>query len=110
MDVIEREIHFYQTPGGEVPFQAWRNAQQDPIVRDLIRARLARLRAGNFGDCKFIGQGLFELRIFYGPGYRVYFGHVSARELVILNAGDKDSQARDIQKAQSYWADYRRRS
>ena len=110
MDVTGREIHFYRTSDGKIPFQEWRSALEDPRSRDLIRARLARLRAGNFGDCKFIGQGLFELRVFYGPGYRIYFGHLSARKLLILIAGDKDSQVRDIQKALSYWADYRRRS
>lgn len=110
MDIVEREIRFYQTSDGRVPFQEWRNTLEDPRARNVVRARLARLQTGNLGDCKPIDRGVFELRIFYGPGYRIYFGHLSNRTLLILNAGDKDSQARDIQKAFASWADYWRRS
>lgn len=64
---------------------------------------------GNFGDCKPIGEEVFELRVDFGPGYRVYFGQVGPEVVLLLCGGDKSSQGRDIRKAQEYWADYRSR-
>lgn len=110
MDVVESEIHFYRTADGKVAFEQWRSALGDLQSRSLVRARLARLRAGNWGDCKALGQGLFELRIFYGPGYRIYVSPVGGKRLLILAAGDKRTQTRDIEEARSYLADYRRRT
>lgn len=64
---------------------------------------------GNFGDAKMIkgGEGIWELRIDYGPGYRVYFGKQGATIVILLTGGDKKSQNRDIAKAKRYWLDYK---
>jgi len=71
--------------------------------------RLNRIRLGNFGDCKSLGEGVMELRIDHGPGYRVYFGQVDRRIVLLLCGGDKSPQGRDMEKARGYWAGYRRR-
>ena len=64
------------------------------------------MRFGNFGDCKSVGQGVFELRIAYGPGLRVYFGLVGADVVLLLVGGDKASQAKDIRFAQRCWKEF----
>ena len=72
----------------------------------IIRARLNRIRLGNFGDCKSVGGGVDELRIDFGPGYRIYFGRDGATVIVVLCGGDKKTQARNISTAQRYWKEY----
>ena len=67
------------------------------------------MRLGNLGDYRSVGEGVNELRIFYGPGYRVYFGLEDNRVVLLLAGGTKDTQPRDIATAKSYWADYRSR-
>jgi len=74
-----------------------------------IVARVARLKAGNLGDCKSLRDGVSELRIDYGPGYRVYFGVVGFQVILLLCGGDKRSQDADIDKAVDYLADFKRR-
>lgn len=71
--------------------------------------RLNRLRLGNFGDCKSVGDGVFELRMMFGPGYRVYFGRDGERVVMLLCGGDKDTQQKDVELAKHYWRDYRAR-
>ena len=78
-------------------------------TRAKIRVRLNRIRLGNFGDCKSVGGGVSELRIPHGPGYRVYFGRKDNMVVILLYGGDKKTQSRDIELAQTYWDDYLRR-
>lgn len=73
---MQRTILIYERPGGKSPFQEWLLGLKDPKARAIVRARLNRVELGNFGDCKSVGDGVFEFRISYGPGYRVYFGRV----------------------------------
>jgi putative addiction module killer protein len=104
------QLDEYLTPEGRAPFGEWLNALKDLKGRALIRVRLDRLTLGNFGDCNRIGEGLHELRIDFGPGYRVYLGQKGKRLIVLLCAGIKKTQKRDIQQARDYWHDYRSRS
>jgi len=78
-------------------------------INTRIRARLDRLRLGYFGDCKGVGDGVFELRLHFGAGYRIYFGRHWNKIIVLLTGGDKGGQQRDIERAKIYWQDYRRR-
>jgi len=98
------EIVFYTTGNGRVPFLAWLDGL-DKISRSIVKMRLDHIRIGNFGDSKPIkgGVGLWELRLHYGAGYRIYFGKKGARIVVLLVGGNKGSQARDIDKAKGYW-------
>jgi len=81
---------------------------EDRKGRSVIRARLDRLEAGNPGDHRSVGEGVQELRIDFGPGYRVYYGEEGSTIVIVLCGGDKSSQEKDVRKAQEYWADYRR--
>ena len=103
------ELREYLTATGQSPFADWLNRLRDRRARAQIRARLDRATLGHLGDCEPVGEGVYELRIFYGPGYRVYFGREGEAVLLLLCGGTKPSQRRDIARAHTYWRDYRRR-
>ena len=67
---------------------------------------MLKVESGNYGDCRSVKDGVFELRLTFGPGYRVYFGEDGDTVVVILCGGDKSSQAHDIEKAKAYWKEY----
>jgi len=75
-------------------------------MQAAVDARLARLRAGNFGDCKPVGAGVFELRISLGPGLRIYYGLRGKQVVILLGGGDKSTQTRDIHRAQQLWQQF----
>ena len=76
-------------------------------ARGIISSRLVRIRLGNFGDCKSIkGKGIYELRIHFGPGYRIYFGKKGKKIILLLLGGDKKSQKKDIHKSYQMWQDF----
>jgi putative addiction module killer protein len=100
-------VEVYSTQEGKQPFTEWLNSLKDKHGVDKILLRIRRIQLGNLGDHKFIADGVFELRIKIGPGYRVYFGRVEDRLILLLCGGDKSSQMRDIQSAIEYWKDYR---
>jgi putative addiction module killer protein len=99
-------IKEYLTPDGKSPFSIWLSKLKDRQARAIIRKRINRLRLGNFGDSKSVGDGIFEIRINFGPGYRVYFGQDGKSVIILLCGGDKNSQYMDIKKAQNYWKEY----
>lgn len=100
------QIEFYETKEGKIPFSIWLKSLNDSKARARIRVRIDRLKRGNFGDSKSVGEGVYELRIDYGPGYRVYFGKVGLTIVLLLCGGDKSTQTVDIRKAKIYWHDY----
>ena len=108
MNVIPRELVEYETESGRCPFSEWLGGLKDVAARAIIRKRLNRIRMGNFGYARSVGEGVFELKIDFGPGYRVYYGLDGDTLVVLLCGGDKGSQERDIRKANEYWQDYRR--
>jgi putative addiction module killer protein len=105
--VEPKQIVFYADEDGNEPFQVWIEALRDTQARRRIIKRLFRVQQGNYGDVEPIGEGLSELRLFFGPGYRVYFGEDSENIVVILCGGDKDSQDSDIKNAKVYWQEYK---
>lgn len=107
MSIIE--VRQYQTADGRSPFGEWLRQLRDAPARRRIAARIDRLQAGNRGDWKAVGGGVFELRVDAGPGYRVYCGQDGATLVLLLCAGDKRTQQHDIEMAHDYWKDYKAR-
>lgn len=103
------EIREYVTEDGRNPFREWLEGLADRQARARIDVRLTRVRLGNLGDSRSVGGGVQELRIHYGPGYRLYFARHGDDVVILLVGGDKSGQSRDIRLAQALWADYRRR-
>jgi putative addiction module killer protein len=103
-------IRHYTTLSGEDLFASWSEALPDKRAQARIAARLDRLAAGNFGDCKLVGGGVSELRIDFGPGYRVYFAMVAKTCILLLCAGQKRRQSADIAAAIDYLKDYKQRN
>lgn len=106
--VIEKILQ-YRTSNGRVPFREWLLSLRDTNARAVIRARMDRLKLGNFGDYRVVGEGIFELRFHLGPGYRVYFGLDRAKIVILLSGGEKSRQQDDIRTAEDFWKDYLRR-
>ncbi|HEY4832286.1 MAG TPA: type II toxin-antitoxin system RelE/ParE family toxin [Waddliaceae bacterium] len=106
---MEYKIEIYQTDSGKRPFSLWLKDIKDHLTKAKVRLRLDRLEMGNFGQCEPVGEGVFELKIDFGPGYRVYFGKIGSKCVLLLCAGDKGSQKSDIQKAKVYFKDYQSR-
>ena len=90
-------------------FERWLRGLRDRQAIARINIRLEMVSLGHVGDAKSVGSGVSELRINYGPGYRVYFAHVRAEVIALLCGGDKDSQRRDIERAKRMATDWRRR-
>ena len=102
MDFIEIEL--YVLASGKEPYTDW-ELRLSKDVQAIISARLARVRGGNFGDCKSVGNGVYELRINYGPGYRIYYGKTGKKIVILLCGGDKSTQKKDIKRAKVFWED-----
>jgi putative addiction module killer protein len=109
MEVQPREFEIYVTADGKRPFTIWLENLRDRNVLSRIDARLQRVTRGNLGDFKSVGGGVFEMRIDYGSGYRIYFAQVDSTIVLLLCGGDKSSQNKDIHKAKEYWTDYENR-
>lgn len=109
MEVQPREIQNYLTPDGKSPFEEWYYSLQDMKATAIIQKRLRRVELGNLGDYRSVGEGVCELRIDYSPGYRVYFGQIGTKIVLLLCGGDKSTQEQDIRQAIKYWRDYEKR-
>ena len=103
------EIRHYLTASGRDPYQQWLDKLNDLKGRVVIQRRIDRLTEENFGDHKFCQEGVWELRIHFGPGYRVYYAQEGKTIVVLLCGGSKRSQTADVKEAVRYWRDYQRR-
>ena len=103
IDVIE-----YLDSRGRSPFGRWFSALNARAAANVTIA-LTRMRQGNLGDVKGVGAGVFERKIDFGPGYRIYFGKDTEKILVLLGGGTKARQQYDIETAREFWFDYKRR-
>lgn len=88
-----------------MPFDEWFESLKDRRTEGIIIGRIDRIEAGNLRNCEPVGEGVFELKIDYGPGYRVYFGE-DGDLVVLLYGGDKSTQDDDINTAKAFWSDY----
>ncbi|AUX92520.1 type II toxin-antitoxin system RelE/ParE family toxin [Mixta gaviniae] len=102
----------YQTSEGKQPFKAWRDKlrKKDPRAVLKINSTLDKVENGNFSDHKFERSGVWEIRINYGPGYRLYYSVENGKIVLLLIGGDKTTQSRDIAKAVEYLKDYKART
>lgn len=107
MEPIERKVVVLRSSGGFSPFEDWLESLRDTSLVRAVYARLTRIRDGNFGDHKSVGDGVFEIRIHKGPGLRVYYGLEGSSLVVLLGGGEKNSQVHDIQRAKQLWRSYR---
>lgn len=103
------EIRHYLTPDGKDLIAEWLRQMRDQQAKAAIIRRLNRLEAGNFGDFKPLGEGVHELRIDAGPGYRVYYAQSGKTVMLLLCGGDKRKQNADIARACAYWRDWQSR-
>src|ERR1043166_431320 len=103
---MERRIKMLVLPDGRCPFEDWFGDIRDKQAAARIDARLTRVESGNLGDCKSIGEGVSDLRVDYGPGYRIYFAESGRTIVVLLCGGDKSAQQRDINRAKAMWREY----
>ncbi len=99
-------IEIYTTQAGDAPFLKWLESFKDRTIRYRIKERLDRMTLGNFGDYKPISDGVSELRLAFGAGYRIYFSQLKEKVVLLLYGGDKSTQKKDIKKAIVYWNDY----
>ena len=88
----------------------WFEGLNDKQARARIDARMARIAGGNLGDVEPVGEGVMELRIAWGPGYRVYFARIRQVIILLLCGGDKRTQRKDIKRAKAYFEDFKARS
>lgn len=99
-------LEYYQQENGDVPFREWLHGLRDSLAVERIRARLTRVRAGNFGDTRNLGDGVNELKVDHGPGYRVYYAMKGKTVVLLLIGGDKSTQKQDIKAAKQFWREY----
>ena len=101
------KISLYTTDDGKIPFLDWLNSIKDLKIQRRIKLRIDRLIDGNFGDTKLVGDKLYELRLFFGAGYRVYYTIEDNILVILFTGGDKSTQTKDIEKAKEYLQDYK---
>lgn len=99
------EIRYYVAVGGSQPFAEW-FVDLDSVARAKVTRAITRMEQGNLSNIRSVKEGVFEYRIDYGPGYRVYFGREGEAMVILLTGGTKKRQQRDIDAAHSYWRDY----
>jgi len=102
------KVREYVNKTGESPYAVWHN-HLDARAAAKVSTALYRLEQGNFSNTKGVGGGIFEYKLDFGPGYRIYFGKDGERVVIILGGGTKKRQQQDIDAAKAYWRDYKTR-
>jgi putative addiction module killer protein len=103
------ELRRYARADGCEPFTEWFASLRDKVAQARILNRLLQVEAGNFGDVASVGDGVSELRVHVGAGYRVYFGQHGKAVVVLLCGGDKSHQVADVRRAKQYWLELKTR-
>ncbi len=102
-----RVVKIYQDSIGKEPYTSWIQSLKDARTKARIQQRIRRLELGHFGDHKSLGQGIWELKLDFGPGFRIYYAEEASEIVILLCGGDKKSQERDIEKAKAFWKEYK---
>jgi putative addiction module killer protein len=101
------QIRYHITDNGDKPVIQWLDGLRDRVARANIALRIARLELNLFGDTRSVGDGIWELKIDLGPGYRVYYAQSGKDMVLLLCGGDKRNQKRDIRTAKEYWQEWK---
>ena len=109
VQIKPREVQFYATPTGKVPAKDALSSIKDGLTQAIVYKRIRQAGLGQFGKVRSLGNGVSELKIDYGPGFRVYYGIHEDQLILILMAGSKRTQESDIKKAKAYWAEWKGR-
>lgn len=104
------ELLTYKDEEGRRPYAEWLAELKDKHAKTRVLVRVSRMAAGNFGDCKPVADGVWELRIDWGPGYRVYYAQAGKKLILLLTGGDKRKQQQDIEAAVDCWNDWKRKN
>lgn len=107
---MNQTVYIYVLPDGKEPLEDWLADLKDKKGRAKVRARINQMRAGNPGNFKMVAPGIMEMKIDFGPGYRIYYGRIGDKIILLLCGGDKTTQSGDIKKATEYLSDYKRRT
>ena len=105
MESKPKQIKYYRTADVKIPFLLWFDSLRNLTAKDEIRSRLNRLKLGNYGNCKSVGDGVLELR--FRSGMRIYFSEIGDIVVLLFCGGDKETQDRDITRAKIYWKDFK---
>ena len=103
------EVRYYISDSGHNPVKEWQDGFSDFNTKARIEARITRLKGGNLSGSKSVGEGVHELVIDFGPGYRIYFAPHGSEIIMLLCAGSKKRQQSDIMLSKEYWANYKSR-
>lgn len=103
MKIKERLVDYFMTPTGKIPAQDWLNSIKDKLTQAILYKRIRQAGLGSFGDTKSVGEGVHELRINHGPGFRIYYAIHQDEVILLLIGGSKRTQSSDIEKAKTYW-------
>ena len=104
MKIKERLVEYFYAPSGKAPVKDWLNSVKDKLTQAILYKRIRQASLGNFGDHKSVGAGVSEMKIDYGPGFRIYYGIHNDELIMLLMGGSKRTQQTDIEKAKTYWA------
>src|SRR4051812_9544492 len=107
--VKPKVLRKYEALSGKKPFDEWLLGLKDTLSKVRIRKRLDKLEDGHYGDFSPVGDGVQELRLMFGPGYRIYFVDFDHVVIILMCGGDKSTQSDDIKKAKMYWNELRGR-
>jgi putative addiction module killer protein len=110
MQIKQRAVAYYQPPAGKIPVQEWLSSIKDKLTQAILYKRIRQAGLGQFGKTRNVGDGVWELKIDYGPGYRVYYGVHDDKLILILIGGSKRTQTADIKKARGYWNEWKEKN
>ena len=112
MEATPYDLRDYETLDGRCPYQEWFSElrKKDPHHAAIVERRVRRLEHGLLGDYDDVQDGILELRIHEGPGFRIYVRRIGKTLMLLLAGGEKRSQKRDVKKAKEYWAEFKERN
>lgn len=107
MEIHLLTVNFFFRKDGVSPFQNWLETIKDRKTKAVLDSRLIRIRSGNLGESRSVGEGVLELKIDFGPGFRIYFARENDQIILLLLGGDKSRQNRDIKEAKKYLKEHK---